>query len=656
MSTPQTAPAEERLTAAQQPTRETPATRRPAAEEPAGFEVSTDEQPADAEEAGPGALRPELRRRARALLWGAVRPHRATVVAAMIAAAIRQVALLAVPWCVQRALDDGLVADDGGALLFWCGATAVTALVQFAGLYGWQYWAGYADAKVGADLRSRLLRHLSGLDRAALASRGHGDLAMRATRDTDLVREWVHGLAVWVVLGTTFVVVLPALAALDLSLLLVTLATLPFLVLVNLYFPKRFAAASGELSGAHGVRADAVADLLQVGTGLRGTGGHRPLVERHHRASAEVTGRTVTAARIEATWAAVAPFVPRLAVAAGVGIGGLAVMDGRLTLGALVAFTSWMAVITLATRVLVDRLLERGQADVAAARIDEALSLLPEVTEPDPVAARPLPATGALTLTGVSAVRDGRTVLGPLDLTVRHGEFVALSGATGAGKSTLLRLAVRLDDPAAGAVAYGGTDLRTVALDEIRSRIAYVSQRPVLLSGTVADNLRLGRELDDEALYEACRIAGVHDQLTAMPDGYRTELGEGGTALSGGQVQRLAIARALLGDPVLLLLDDSTSALDTTTERLVLDRLRGWAVGRTVLFATHRGAVLTAADRVVRILAPVGAPAAAPVERPAVTTTSDTATAGTATAVPPVTAVPTATAESSATEGEAGRG
>ncbi|MFC9328961.1 ABC transporter ATP-binding protein [Kitasatospora sp. NPDC057015] len=589
------------------------------------------------EDLDPGALSPERRRRARALLRGSLRPHRALVAAAMIAAAVRQVALLAVPWCVEKALDEGLQKHDRQALLAWCAATAGAALVQFAGLYAWQYCAGYADAKVGADLRSRLLRHLALLDRAALGSRGHGDLAMRATRDTDLVREWVHGLAIWVVLGTTFVVVLPALAALDLSLLLVALGTLPFLVWVNLHFPKRFAAASGELSRAHGVRADAVADLLQVGTGLRGTGGHRPLVDRHHTASAEVTARTVDAARIEASWAAIAPFVPRLAVAAGVGIGGLAVLDGRLGIGGLVAFTSWMAIITLATRVLVDRMLERGQADVAAARIDEALSLLPEVAEPAAGTARPLPATGALTLAGVSAVRDGRTVLAPLDLTVAHGEFVAVSGATGSGKSTLLRLPVRLDDPATGTVAYGGTDLRTAALDEVRARIAYVAQRPVLLSGTVADNLRLGRDLDEAALYEACRTAGIHDQLAAMPDGYATELGEGGTALSGGQVQRLAIARALLGDPKVLLLDDATSALDTATEQLVLDRLRAWAADRTLVFATHRTAVLAAADRVVRLGPPPERPEQP--EKPAPTDRTDQADQADAAGIPQTTPV-----------------
>ncbi|MFE6747524.1 ABC transporter ATP-binding protein [Kitasatospora purpeofusca] len=573
----------------------------PAAGPPDGL---TAEQLAD-EDLDPGALPTERRRRAKALLRGSVRPHRRTVAAAMIAAAIRQLALLAVPWCVQKALDEGLQKHDTGALLTWAGATAAAALVQFAGLYGWQFWAGYADAKVGADLRARLLHHLSGLDRAALASRGHGDLAMRATRDTDLVREWVHGLAVWVVLGVTFLTVLPLIASLDLSLLLVALGTLPFLVWVNLHFPRRFAAASGELAKAHGDRADAVADLLQVGTGLRGTGGHRPLVDRHHGASAEVTERTVVAARIEASWAAVGPFVPRLAVAAGVGFGGLAVLDGRLTVGGLTAFTSWMAIVTLATRVLVDRLLERGQADVAAARIDEALSIRPVVAEPPADRAAALPAHGELVFTGVTAVRDGRTVLGPVDLTVRHGEFVAVSGATGSGKSTLLRLAVRLDDPDAGTVTYGGTDLREARLDQVRERVAYVAQRPVLLSGTVADNLRLGRDIGLEALHEVCRTAGLHEQLAAMPDGYDTELGEGGTALSGGQVQRLAIARALLGEPAVLLLDDATSALDTTTERLVLDRLRSWAgADRTVLFTTHRSAVLDTADRVVTLESP----------------------------------------------------
>ncbi|GLW55593.1 hypothetical protein Kpho01_36040 [Kitasatospora phosalacinea] len=578
-----------------------PADADPADADPADVDFA-DADFAD-EDLPPSALPAERRRRAKALLRASLRPHRATVAAAMTAAAVRQLALLAVPWCVQKALDDGLQQHDGAALLGWAGATALAALVQFAGLYGWQYWAGYADAKVGADLRGRLLRHLGGLDRAALAARGHGDLAMRATRDTDLVREWVHGLAIWVVLGTTFLTVLPAIGALDLSLLLVTLATLPFLVWVNLHYPRRFAAASADLAAAHGRRADAVADLLQLGTGLRGTGGHRPLVDRHHTASAEVTARTVTAARIEAGWAAVAPLVPRLAVAAGVGLGGLAVLDGHLTVGGLVAFTSWMAIVTLATRVLVDRLLERGQADVAAARIDEVLSLAATVADPpEPVE---LPAAGTLEFAGVRARRDGKAVLGPVELTVGAGEFVALHGATGAGKSTLLRLGVRLDDPDGGAVRYGGTDLRAARLDEVRARVAYVAQRPVLLSGTVADNLRLGRDLPQSALEDACRTAGLHEQLAAMPDGYATELGEGGTALSGGQVQRLAIARALLGDPAVLLLDDATSALDTATEALVLERLRAWADGRrTLLFATHRAAVLKAADRAVELRAP----------------------------------------------------
>lgn len=589
---------------------------RPPGDEPVPVtpEPSADEELLADEDLSPKELSADRRARARRLLRGALRPHRGTVGLAMAAACLRQVALLAVPWCVKKALDDGISGEDNRALLLWAGATALAACLQFAGLYGWQYWSGSADAKVGADLRSRLLEHLAVLDRAALASRGHGDLAMRATRDTDLVREWVHGLAVWVVLGTTFVVVLPGLAVLDPMLLLVTVGMLPFLVWVNLYFPRRFGAASDDLAQAHGDRAEAVTDLLQLGTGLRGTGGHRPLVERHDRTSAEVTARTVVAARIEASWAAVAPFVPRVAVAVGVGVGGLAALDGRLTIGGLVNFTSWMAYITLATTVLVDRLRELGQADVAAARIDEALSIAATVTDPaEPVA---LASGGDLELRGVGAVRDGVTVLAPVDLTVRHGEFVAVRGATGSGKSTLLRLPARLDDPATGTVRYGGTDLRDAALDDVRRRIGYVAQRPLLLSGTVAENLRLGRDLSDDELRAACETACIHDQIAAMPDGYDTELGESGTALSGGQIQRLAVARGLLGDPEVLVLDDSTSALDTTTEKLVLDRLRVWAEGRTVIFATHRTAVLEAADRVVTLPERAGDAAPGPAPEP----------------------------------------
>ncbi|TDD75824.1 ABC transporter ATP-binding protein [Actinomadura rubrisoli] len=545
------------------------------------------------------------------LLRSCVRAQWPRVAAATAGGLLRQAALLTVPWCVQHALDDGVVKGDSGATLRWALAALALAVVQFAALATWQWQARMAEAGTGAALRDRLTARLATLDRRALAGYGHGDLAMRATRDVDQVRMWVYGLPVWGVIAVTFAIVLPAVAALDPVLLAVTVLMVPLLAAVNLAFPKPYERAGDRVAQAHAARADAVEDLLSAGAAVRGIGGAPALLDRHHARSAEVEELTGALARIQSAWAALGPAVPRLAIAAGVGFGGFAALDGRITVGGLVAFTVWMGTFTLAVTVLVDRLVDRGNAVVAARRIEEILALRATVTEPDEP--EPVPARGALTADGVVVRHGGRDVLGPLDLTVAPGEFVAVTGPTGSGKSSLLRLLGRLDDPDAGAVRWGGTDVRRLGLDELRTAVALVPQRPVLLSGSVADNLRLGRDLGQADLERACRDACVHDEVMALPDGYGTVLGEGGSTLSGGQVQRLALARAFLLPASVLLLDDVTSALDTGTEERVLAALAARGPGTSVVFVTHRDAVRAAADRIVEIGAEIGAEAGADV-------------------------------------------
>ncbi|MEO5878260.1 MAG: ABC transporter ATP-binding protein [Streptosporangiaceae bacterium] len=535
----------------------------------------------------------------RALLRASFRDQWQPVSLAMVCGFLRQASLLAVPWCVQHALDEGIVGGDTGATVTWASVALGLALVQFVSLAGWQWQARLAEARTGAVLRDRLSAHLATLDRAALAGYGHGDLALRSTRDVDQIRMWVYGLPVWVVIATTFVIVLPAVAALDPLLLVVTVVMVPLLAVVNLVFPGPYERAGDRLSDAHAARADTVEDLLSASAAVRGIGGEPVLLARHHARSAEVADLTGHIARIQSAWTALGPAIPRLAIAAGVGIGGPAALDGRITVGGLVAFTVWMGTFTTAVTVLVDRLVDRGNATVAACRLTEILALRAVVTDPpDPVA---LPADGNLRAESVVIGHDGRTLLGPVDLDVAPGEFVAVTGPTGSGKSSALRLLCRLDDPAEGTVSWGGTDLRAVTLDDLRSRVAYVPQRPLLLSGTVADNLRLGRDLDAGTLRRACEDAHVHADVMALPSGYDTEIGEGGSTLSGGQVQRLALARAFLTDADLLLLDDVTSALDPGTEQEILTRLEGRTPRPSIVFVTHRPGVLAAADRVVTL-------------------------------------------------------
>jgi ATP-binding cassette, subfamily B, bacterial len=516
----------------------------------------------------------------------------------LTAAFVQQVAMLALPWGMQHAIDDGITTGSQPTALAWASVVAAVAVVMLASAVCGQWWTAVAAHRAARSLRADLMDRVVTLDRAAAGRFGHGDLAIRATRDVDLVRDWMQGLAAWVRIAVTVAVVLPAVALLDPLLLAVSLVMLPLLLGVNVVFPRRFGRANEDLSRAHGDRADAVEDLLSASAAVRGIGGERVLVRRHHVTSERVTQRTLGVARIASWWSSVPPAIPRLAIVAGLAAGGVAVLDGDMTVGGLVAFTSWMTILATAAAVLVDMLANRGQARVAAARIAEVLAAAPAVADPpDPV---PLPA-GDLVASGIVVARDGRRVVGPLDLTAPAGAFVAVTGPTGSGKSLLVRVLCRLDDPDEGTVGLGGVDLRAAALAQVRTRIGVVPQRPIVLSGTVSENLLLGRDLPHERVRAACRAAAADAFVSALPDGYDTVLGELGTSLSGGQVQRLALARALLGRPDVLLLDDVTSAVDPDTERVILDGIRDWLPHSTVVAVTHRPAVLAAADTVVRL-------------------------------------------------------
>ncbi|PPK63645.1 ABC transporter ATP-binding protein [Actinokineospora auranticolor] len=533
------------------------------------------------------------------LLRGALRRERVVLGAGLAATVVQQIAFLAMPWCVQHGLDEGITPGDSGRTLFWSSTTAVVAVVMMVSAAAGKWWSGLAAHRVAHRLRADLAARAGTLDRAAIAPFGQGDLAMRVTRDTEMINAWVQGLTRWARVVVTVALVLPAVGAMDPPLLLVLVLAMPVLGLVNAQFPGRYRRANERLSTAHGKRADAVEDLLSASAAVRGLGGEQVLVRRHDEVSAHVTRHTMGVARVSAWWVSAPPAVLRVAVAIGLAVGGLAAIDGRITVGSLVAFTSWMITMTVAVTVLVDLLVNRGQARVAAGRVAEVLAAKPAVAAPaDP---RPLPESGMLAAVGVRAVRDGRAVVGPVDLMAAPGELVVVTGPTGSGKSVLVRLLCRLDDPDSGTVHFGGVDLRLADPEQVWRRIGVVPQRPVVLSGTIRDNVTLDRDVDLDLVREACRVAALDEFIDGLPGGYDTVVGERGETLSGGQVQRLALARGLLAKPPVLVLDDVTSAVDADTEQTILRRLREWSPETAVVFVSHRSAVVAAADRLIRL-------------------------------------------------------
>ncbi|WP_430480261.1 ABC transporter ATP-binding protein [Streptomyces sp. P11-1] len=552
-------------------------------------------------------------------------------------AALRQSAFLAMPWLLGRAVDAGVQARSPRGALLYGGAFLAAACVEYAGMRGWQLWATLADNRAGTWLRTRLLTAILAVDTDTLQRRTgtFGDLTTRATRDVDTVIVWIHGLTTWVVIGLTALVLVPAVAGLDPLLLLVAAATVPVLLVVNRVFPPLFGRRAEHLAAAHGARGSAAEQLLSALLPLRGVGADHLLVERHHRHSTEVTGATKRLASVSSVWEAVAFAVPLLAVTAGLLVGGLAVADGRITVGALTTFVLWMGTVSLAVNAMIARLGDFAEARVAADRIARILEL------PEP--ARPyvgLPGRDVLRVDGLTVRRPDRAVVGPLTLTAAPGEWVVLTGPTGSGKSTLLRAVAQLV-PASGIATYGNVPLSSLDPEQLYALVGFVPEGPLLLHGTVTENLLLPGDRPAAEVAAAAHTAGLDLALDRSADGLDTQVGERGGALSGGQRQLVTLARALLRDSPVLLLDDVTSALDAATEAAVLDRLRAATADRIVLFATHAPAVRARADREITLAAPpVSGTRGTAAATPTAPGTGQTTAA--ATAVLPVPAAPAA--------------
>ncbi|WP_136024721.1 ATP-binding cassette domain-containing protein [Microbacterium sp. K27] len=512
---------------------------------------------------------------------------RAPLALSMAGAVVRQGGFLAAPFILQFAIDDGVIGGDLGAAAWWGGVVLVAGIAQFFGMCVWDHFANLADARTGVFLRERL--RTCAIAGAGPSSGGTGDLLIRAGRDVDLVRVWVHGLPTWIVIAVTVGVLVPGLASLDPWLLLVAGATVPCLIVLAVVYPRRFERASMHAAEAHGRRADAVDHLLRSAVTVRGAGMGRAVVERHERMSADLTDRTVRAGGILARWTALGEGIPAVATAVGVVVAVFAVLDGRLTVGGLVTFSGWMATVGIAVQVGLQRWTQSADARVGAARLQPVLRVPHTTGEQAPAR--------EIVLDGVRAFPGAE----PIALTLAPGRLIGLSGPTGSGKSTLLRMIAGIEAPHAGRVLVDGA-----AATGAVGGVHLVPQRPLVLNGTVRENLALGAATgdgeDDDARYRrALAVVGLDAELAPRSvDPLDAPVGEGGGELSGGQVQRLALARALVVEPAVLLLDDVTSAVDPATGARIIAAIREVAAERIVVVAGH-GAIIDAADTVLHL-------------------------------------------------------
>jgi len=508
---------------------------------------------------------------------------------------------LAIPTLLQRAIDNAIVPKDLSKLTPYVAAAFVLGLLRFCV----NFIRRYATSRIGVHIEARVreLLYSAYLDfpRAFFDRHATGQVVSRATNDLYPIRYFIGwGMVQGAQSAMMIVGAAILLGFVNLRLTIYTGLSLPLIGLLAWLFAHRVMPISRRVQQRKGDVTEA-ADEAVVGIEMVQAFGREDDVRGRFGDKAEsVRDVVLEQAGVEAQHLPGLFFLPTLSIAAVVFFGGRDVINGDLTIGQFVLFNTILLQLAWPLESLgwITNLAQRALASAGRSFAwIEGIDRLPEPAQPLPAPTGPQPISFQ---NAHFAYADEDEVLTGVDLEVEAGEIVAVCGATGSGKTSLLNLAARLYDPTEGRVLLGGTDLRDLRLEDVRSAMSIVTQRPILFSIPLRDNLMIGRpDASWDEVLAASEAAGVAAFVDDLPDGYDTMIGERGVNLSGGQRQRVALARALLAESGAILMDDPLSAVDTETERTLLRTVGPALRGRTVLVATQRLSTVVLADRAV---------------------------------------------------------
>jgi ATP-binding cassette subfamily B protein len=546
-----------------------------------------------------------LRARSRRLLGELLRPHRKWLWIVVGVVLAENAARLAIPYLVKEGIDKGIPPirqeGDTSVLFTVVGIVVLAIVVQAVTRQTFLVISGRIGQDMLFELRRRVFRHFQRLSPAFHDEYTSGRVISRQTSDVDAIYEMLEsgfdGLvtAVLTLFGTAVL-----LLVLDVELGLVALLCFPFLLLLTNWFRK-------ESARTYRVTREKVA--LVIVHFVESMGGIRAVQAFRREArnqeifddvNDQYRRANLRAFRLVAWFMPGIKLIGNITIAVTLLYGAYLAYDGEVTVGVLAAFLLYL-------RQFFEPMMEISQfyntfqsASAALEKLSGVLEEEPDV--PEPVA--PVPLDDVRGEVRFDHVRfeyvEGTPVLPGLDLTLPAGQTVALVGTTGAGKTTIAKLLSRFYDPTAGRVLLDGVDLRDLDEPTLRGSVVMVTQENYLFGGTVADNIRFGRpEATEEEVVSAARAIGAHEFITALPDGYDTDVANRGGRLSAGQRQLVAFARAFLADPDVLILDEATSSLDVPSERLVQHALQTILAERTAVIIAHRLSTVEIADRVL---------------------------------------------------------
>jgi ATP-binding cassette subfamily B protein len=541
-----------------------------------------------------------------------VRRYRRETVLSILAALLWMAMVIAGPYLTKLVVDEAITGGQRDLLAPLVGLVLLAGLARALGIGGRRYFAFRLSYRAETDLRNRIFEHIQRLAFSFHDRISTGELMARASTDLSQFRIvlamlpiTVANLALLTAVSVVLIVIDPVLGA-------ITAVAIPALLAVSRRYARRVLSISFEVQQS---LADIATDVEEAVSGIRvvkSYGREEHEVARVAATSDRIFDRAIALITQRAIHVPLFEALPAIATGMVLLVGGLRVAGGIITLGDFVAFTEYMVVLNFPLRITGFFLAELPRASAAAVRIRDLLATAPDITNPAQPVALP-PGRGRVVFDRVSFnYPDGPAVLSEFDLAVDAGKSVALVGATGSGKSTVAYLLPRFYDPTAGSIRLDGADIRSLALEDLRSAVAVAFEEPFLFSASIRENIAFGDpDATDEQVRLAARLASADGFISELSDGYDTVVGERGFSLSGGQRQRIALARAVLRDPRVLILDDAMSSVDAATEQEIRDSLRTVMAGRTTIIIAHRPATLALADEVVfldaGVVAAVGA-------------------------------------------------
>jgi ATP-binding cassette, subfamily B, bacterial len=530
-----------------------------------------------------------------------LRPNTGALLVGILLVAVETISLQAGPLLSQRAIDRGIIRGDFGVVALMAAMYLVAIVVNSVATAARVSWTGRLGQRLMYELRIRVFSHIQRLSLDFFTDEKAGRIMTRMTSDIEALSELLQdGIINLIVQLFTLMIVIGVLFSMDVDLaLIVVFAIVPVMTLMTFWFRNRSESAYEKVRERI---ADVMADLQESLSGIRIVAmynRHRYNEVKHRNVVGDHRTANEGAAKVAAIYGPGTDAVGTLGTAVVLFLGGRMVFDGTLQLGELFAFVLYLNSFFAPIQQLVQlyNMYQSGQA--AVGKIADLLDTEPSVEEA--ADAVELPAiSGEITFDDVTfEYVPGQPVLRDLDLTIRAGETFSLVGTTGAGKSTIAKLVTRFYDPAHGRVLVDGVDLRTVTLASLRRQLGVVPQEPFLFAGSIRDNVAFARpDASDEEVLEACQAVGLDELIEPLPMGLDTPVYERGSSLSSGERQLLALARAFLAQPRVLILDEATSSLDLKSEAIIERALDRVLEGRTAIIIAHRLSTAMRADRI----------------------------------------------------------